>query len=237
MPMVFVPAGQFLMGSNQGDDGSDGDEFEQHTVTLGAFWIDIFEVTNAQYALCVADGACQPPSETKSYTRNAYYNDPQYAGYPVIYVDWNDANAYCTWTGRRLPTEAEWEKAARGENGQTYPWGNGEPTCDLANFWGKDGGNSACVGDTTVAGSYPAGASPYGALDMAGNVWEWVSSLYKPYPYQADDGREDLGASGARALRGGGWNNNWNRVRAADRDLNDPTGTYNIVGFRCARSP
>jgi len=161
MVQVYVPAGSFQMGSDTGDS----DEKPVHTVTLDAFWIDRTEVTNAMYALCVEAGKCSPPSSSKSYTRDNYYGDAQYNNYPVIYVTWDNANAYCEWAGRRLPTEAEWEKAARGTDGRTYPWGDAAPDSTRLNY-------NSNVGDTTEAGKYPSGASPYGVWDMAGNVWE-----------------------------------------------------------------
>lgn len=232
---VFVPAGPFLMGSKQGDVGAGANEWPQRTVTLDAFWIDRTEVTNAMYARCVADGACQQPGNPGSPSGRLYYNNPQsqYANFPVIYINWHDASAYCAWAGRRLPTEAEWENAARGTDGRTWPWGNQQPTCDLLNF------NYNCVGDTTEVGSHPGGASPYGALDMAGNVWEWVQDWYDENYYQSGPSENPTGsASGQyRVLRGGSWEDLWMRVRAANRQPYVPTDGIFNVGFRCARSP
>jgi len=225
MVMVFVPAGNFEMGSDNGD----GDEKPVHTVYLDDFWMDQTEVTNKQYATCVSAGACQEPASTRSYTQSSYYGNSKFDNYPVIYVKWDQANAYCSWAGRRLPTEAEWEKAARGTQAFTYPWGNEATNSGLLNYNGN-------VGDTTEVGSYPDGASMYGALDMAGNVWEWVSSLYQPYPYSAGDGRENLSASGSRVLRGGAGDSLENNVRSAGRGGDDPSYTFNNVGFRCALS-
>ncbi|MBM3144212.1 MAG: formylglycine-generating enzyme family protein [Chloroflexi bacterium] len=255
--MVYIPAGPFQMGGDAdtalaeceqlyigGDCQRDWytDEGRVHTVTLAEYYIDQYEVTNARYAECVAAGACEPPSETGSYTSSSYYGDSQYDDYPVIYVSWNDANTYCAWRGARLPTEAEWEKAARGGlEGKNYPWGDDfdgkranfcESNCefDWANNAYDDG-----YKDTAPVGSYEPNG--YDLYDMAGNVWEWVSSLYRDYPYQPGDGREDLTADGGRALRGGSWDSNGNSLRVASRNRNDPSDAYLLIGFRCALSP
>jgi formylglycine-generating enzyme required for sulfatase activity len=219
MVLLYVPAGEFTMGSNNGND----DEKPVHTVYLDSFWIDETEVTNAMYSKCEHDGKCGQPSDTSS------YDNSNYANHPVLNISWNHAKAYCEWADRRLPTEAEWEKAARGTDQRAYPWGNDAPNNNLLNYYNNMQG-------TTEVGKYPNGASPYGALDMAGNVWEWVSSLFKPYPYSAADGREDLSASGSRALRGGSWSLNGINVRSANRDGNSPLYTEHLIGFRCAMS-
>lgn len=227
MVMVYVPEGEFTMGSDAFSDGQ-----PIHTVNLDSFWIDQTEVTNAMYTKCVEDGDCTPPSSSNSYTHDGYYGNSEFNDYPVIYVNWNQANAYCSWAGRKLPTEAEWEKAARGTDGRTYPWGE-EISCNIANYYD---GRKYCVDDTSKVGTYPSGASIYGALDMAGNVWEWVSTLYQDYPYNATDGREDLTASGSRVLRGGAWDINGYNVRSALRYGVGPAGTSNSFGFRCSLS-
>jgi len=242
MVMVYVPAGEFLMGSTDADIDailarcSDckrewyTDEQPQHTVYLDAFWIDRTEVTNAQFRKCVEAGACQAP--TTCDWGEPTYNDGSKADYPAVCVSWNQAQAYCRWAGVRLPTEAEWEKAARGTDGRTYPWGNQAPDCNRANYWGKDGG---CVGRTTAVGSFPTGASPYGALDMAGNVWEWVSDWYDGDYYSRSPARNPTGPDSgqARVLRGGSWDFIWLYSRAALRVNFIPAYRVNGVGFRC----
>lgn len=247
MVMVYVPQGEFSMG-----DGADlglaecqklgiagcergwfTAEEPMHTIYLDSYWIDQTEITNRMYASCVQAGACQPPSITKSRTRGNYYGNPGYNNYPVIYVEWSMANSYCAWAGARLPTEAEWEKAARGTDGREYPWGSAIPDCSLANFWTTD--NKGCVGDTAPVGSFPGGKSIYGALDMAGNVWEWVSTLSASYPYDATDGREDINSSTPRIMRGGSWSADGYYLRAPMRGWYFEEFAYSY-GFRCARN-
>jgi eukaryotic-like serine/threonine-protein kinase len=231
MVMVYIPQGEFSMGNDNGD----ADEAPMHSISLDAYWIDQTEVTNAMYAKCTQTGVCQPPSQSFSQAHNAYYSNLQYADYPVIYVNWNEAQSYCKWVGGRLPTEAEWEKAARGTDGRKYPWGNDTPTCSLADFWS---GNSGCVGDTTVVGSYPTGASLYGALDMAGNVWEWVADWYDAAYYSNSPAFNPPGppAGDNRVLRGGSWGDTGDYLSTSIRLRYDPAFSLDYVGFRCARS-
>lgn len=230
MRLRFVPAGPFTMGSDRNDANALAFEWPQRTVTLDAFWIDETEVTNAQYALCVQAGRCIPPISLRSATRESYFSNPDYANFPALYVNWTEARDYCAWVGRRLPTEAEWEKAARGLDGALYPWGNSPPSPARANF-------NRARGDTLAVGSYPESASPFGALDMAGNVYEWVQDWHLGAYYGEAPDVNPLGpATGtARALRGGAWNSEAREIRAASRYSYGPTRREGFIGFRCAR--
>jgi formylglycine-generating enzyme required for sulfatase activity len=228
--MALIPAGPFQMGS---EDGSYNEQ-PVHTVTLDEFNIDQYEVTNARYAECVDAGVCVPPSDSSSYTRSIYYGNPEYANHPVIYVSWQDAQTYCQWRKARLPTEAEWEKAARGGLEDTmYPWGDEAPDCSRANFDYDDD----CYGDTSPVGLYaPNGYSLY---DMAGNAWEWTSDWYaRDYyansPEKNPQGPED---GGYRVLRGGSWGSDAHLLRVAFRFYLGPGSRAYDIGFRCARSP
>jgi formylglycine-generating enzyme required for sulfatase activity len=214
--MVLVPPGCFMMGSNEGYS----DEQPQHQQCFSApFWIDRTEVTQAGFARL---GGVQ--------ARQSSFSG---ADRPVQRITWFEARDFCALRGARLPTEAEWEYAARGPDSLAYPWGNA---------WNEDNavwdGNSG--GQTAPVGSRPAGRSWVGADDMSGNVWEWTSSLYEPYPYAPGDGREaDIGTSTdvLRVVRGGSWLNGGTvNLRAANRDWNDPEFGYVDLGFRCARS-
>jgi formylglycine-generating enzyme required for sulfatase activity len=227
--MVFVPAGEFLMGSHDNRGRMYDDEKPQHKVYLDAFWIDKTEVTNAQYKKCVAAGKCQ----SSNYADDARFNgDAQ----PVVGVSWNDAKTYCEWAGARLPTEAEWEKAARGTDGRLYPWGNGPDTCEYAVT--NDGSGDGCGqgGKAWPVGSKPRGASPYGALDMAGNVLEWVADWYDGSYYARSPGRNPTGPDSgeSKVLRGGSW---LGHIRSDRRNEDHPDTTLStLYGFRCARS-
>jgi formylglycine-generating enzyme required for sulfatase activity len=246
MRMLYVPEGEFLMGSSADDPELSDDETPQHTVYLDAFWIDQTEVTNRQYALCVSANACPAPTETGSSSSDAYYADLLFSNYPVIYVSWEDARAYCLWVGRRLPTEAEWEKAARGPDGWIYPWGNESGSGSLANLC-----DSQCTetdqesdiddgyADTAPVGSYPDGASFYGTWDMAGNVWEWVADWYTDVFYTSTPLNNPIGPvqGDGRSLRSGSWINQWNGVRSANRNQDAPDFASSAVGFRCAATP
>lgn len=232
--MVLVPAGQFKMGSDRTDFP---EETPAHTVYLDAFYIDKYEVTNAQYKACQDVGVCDPPASTLDGYKQEYYSDPSLADYPVVNVDWNMANAYCQWRGARLPTEAEWEKAARGTDGRTYPWGE-DIACSNANYYDSNKKDN-CVGGTTSVGTYPDGASPYGAQDMAGNVWEWVADHYSK-TYYADAPLENPQGPDSgqfRVMRSGGWNFDEQHVRTSYRAGIKPVEYYFYLGFRCAGEP
>ena len=225
MTIVFVPQGEFGMGSTAGNI----DEQPVHRVFLDAFWIDQVEVTNGQYQQCAAAGACTSPSVAGYFTRDSYYDSKNggYADFPVIHVNWYEAEDYCTWAGGRLPTEAEWEAAARGTDGRTFPVGN---AIDMQNA-----NYAGFAGDTTRVGSYPSGSSPFGVLDMAGNVWEWVSDWYGEDFYRDSTSRNPRGPSSGqfRVLRGGSWEDDADQVRSANRNWNDPQGLDNNMGVRC----
>jgi serine/threonine-protein kinase len=225
VPMVYVPDGLFRMGSDSGESN----EQPIHDVYLDEFWIDKTEVTIAQYALCVEAGVCAKPAHLYSFNRESYFENDLYADYPVIWMVWDDANTFCQWAGKRLPTEAEWEKAARGTDGRTYPWGN-EIDYLLANY-------DLSVNDTSEVGSYVIGASPYGAMDMAGNVWEWTADWFDDVYYAESPDNNPTGAENGtkRVLRGGAWVSDSEDVRAARRGRSFPDNTNNRFGFRCAQ--
>ncbi len=244
MEMVYVPGGTFQMGSADAEVDAAFKQCEQdigsgncnrswferespwHSVTLDGIWIDKAVVTNEQFARCVADGACSPLGKSSSYTHDSYYGNSQYDDYPVIYVDWDDARSYCEWVGGRLPTEAEWEYAARGSDRYIYPWGNAPPDDTLLNY-------NHNVGDTTKVGSYPDGASWAGALDMAGNVWEWVADWWGEYPSTAQTNPTGPETGDEKVLRGGSWNYDPFNMRSAIRYGDYPDVRYNSIGFRC----
>ena len=250
MTMLYVPAGEFQMGS----DNRGGDEKPVHTVYLDAFWFDQTEVTNAMFSKFIDDTGYETDAQKtgKSYV----YKDGSWSQingtdwqhpsgpdsdisdrmtHPVIHVSWNDASAYCEWAGRRLPTEAEWEKAAgwdaNTKKQRVYPWGDSIDD-SYANY-------NSNVGDTTVVGSYEKGASFYSAYDLAGNVWEWVADWYDESYYTSSPSSNPTGpnSGSTRVLRGGSWYNSEDAQRSAIRYWSDPTNTNVDLGFRCSSSP
>jgi formylglycine-generating enzyme required for sulfatase activity len=241
IPFVYVPAGSFMMGSPAGEGASD--EHPQHEVTLDAYWISQTEVTNAQYRAFIEDGGYDQQDDwtisgwdwraSNNVTQPACWTGQQWNGddYPVVCVSWYEAVVYTAWLSQttgltvRLPTEAEWERATRGDDGRLYPWGDEAPTDQLLNY-------NSNLGRTTAVGSYPAGISPYGAFDLAGNVWEWTSSQYLDYPYDRNDGREDPTGDARRVVRSSSWGSYQFVVRAAYRRRDVPDGGDSFLGFR-----
>ncbi|KXK12429.1 MAG: serine/threonine protein kinase [Chloroflexi bacterium OLB14] len=244
MSEIYIPEGTFRMGAM--DTEEERDEVPSHNVTLKAFWIDKFEVTNGMYFNCVKAGACEPPQYLKSETRDSYFGNAEFNDFPVVYVTSYQAELYCKWAGRRLPTEAEWERAARGDDFRTYPWGDDRPDSSRGNF-------NFIVGDTTRVGSYPAGASPFGVLDMAGNVAEWVADYYDAN-YYAQNVTVNPTGPGARSqyfqrvVRGGTFQDAYKDIRVANRASvrgSNPSAQDQFsadylgdvspkIGFRCA---
>jgi formylglycine-generating enzyme len=217
--LVYVPAGQFNMGASGLDNPS-------HTVSLSAYWISRTKITNRMYSLCVGVGVCAPPATVAS---GIVYSNPTYADHPVVGVTWEQANTYCGWDGGRLPTEAEWEKAARGPGGQTYPWGNEAPSCDLLNYAG------CSVNSTTSVIAYPESASPYLALDMAGNTFEWTGDWYDANYYPTSPIQDPIGAESGiyRVVRGSGFESDSSQIASAIRRPADPNTPRRDIGFRC----
>ena len=224
----------------------ENDEQPPHEVSLDSFWMDQVEVTNGMYNLCVQAGECREPREVRSDNREEYFGNPEFQDYPVVNVTWYDANTYCAWAGRRLPTEAEWERAARGDDKRNYPWGD-----ELPNEYNSNSLN--VVGDTTRVGSYAEGASPFGILDMAGNVWEWVADRYRPDYYAKSPRENPQGPSEEevfttlRVIRGGSFQEDGIFLRLTNRSFiegPDPKAepeveayygkSSNRIGFRCA---
>ncbi len=228
--MVFIPEGIFIMGADTENFQAMSWEKPAHEVTLDAFWIDKHEVTNGQFAQCVASGYCVQPRSVASKTRPQYYGIADFADYPVIYVDWNQAYYYCAWVGKRLPTEAEWEKAARGTDGSSYPWGNEGEAAELMNS------GHLADGDTQKVGSYPDGASPYGALDMAGNVWEWNADLFDRKAYTESPRENPKGGTEGqiRVVRGLSWAYTTPYHEITIRNKADAYAYSYDLGFRCA---
>jgi formylglycine-generating enzyme required for sulfatase activity len=220
--MVLVPAGEFTMGSEQGDD----DEQPVHRVFLDSFYLDTFEVTNGRFAKFVAAIQSEPPWGFADQETPVVH-----AEQPVRWVNWLEATGYCLWAGKRLPTEAEWEKAARGTDGRVYPWGNESPTPMQAVFGLKEGAETV-----SPIGNRELGRSPYGVHDLAGNLYEWVADWYDEAIYTPNPTIDPRGpAEGTvKVQRGGSYLNNPYRLRASFRTKSDPTEHAPNVGFRCA---
>jgi iron(II)-dependent oxidoreductase len=237
--MVLIPEGAFTMGSDIGAI----DERPKHKVFVNSFFIDVLPITNAEFAAYLnSQGLRNQQGET-------FYDDDDndarihlhglewkadngFAMHPVNEVSWVGARDYCHWLKKRLPTEAEWEKAARGTDGRKYPWGNSKPTNKQALY-------DAAFNSSAPVDSFADGASPYGILDMAGNQWEWVSSAYQPYPYRADDGRENPNFGPIRSTRGGGHDSSEEEITTTQRGRNlsrNPKAGHHNIGFRCAAS-
>jgi len=236
--MVIIPAGTFWLGCDPAHNSNLSclkDELPSQSVQLPEFEIDKHEVTNAKYAECVQAGACTPPSSLASETREKYFDTPEFADFPVIFVSWKQASAYCTWAGKRLPTEAEWEKAARGTTKNTFPWGDAAPNCDTSNAI-KAGVLETCTTDTQRVGSYPGGASPDGVLDMAGNVWEWTASRYVAnyLPGAPEEALTGGPADLYRVVRGGGWDSAPLNLLISSRSFDPDFHSSDNLGFRCA---
>lgn len=244
--MVQVPAGNFQMGSTVEREASLSKTFSiqlnlpaaettPQTISLPQFFIDQTPVTNAEYKKFIDAHPDHAVPQLDYHLAQSFNWDRTKktfpAGrdlYPVVMVNWRDATAYCAWVGKRLPTEAEWEKAARGTDGRIWPWGND---------WDPKKANTVeqNLNDATPVGQFPSGASPYGALDMIGNVWQWTSTLDKPYPYNAADGREDPNAAGLRITRGGAWLFGAAIARTTTRNHFEPDDASLSIGFRCAQ--
>lgn len=243
--MIEIPAGEFMMGCNEVEDAEClANEHPYHAVTLSAYKIGKYEVTASEYKKCVANGACNNSGEYYHYYTNA---DSEYCNlgasgkekHPMQCVTWYGAQAYCAYLGQRLPTEAEWEKAARGTDGRKYPWGN-EPTvsCDYAVMHDSNAGGDGCGhGHTLPVGSKEAGKSPYGLYDMVGNVWEWMNDWYGKTYYETTPINDPAGPETGlyRVMRGSANNGYGERLRTSARDGSFPHSSSSVsIGFRCA---
>lgn len=228
--MVMIPAGCFDMGDAFSEGGSD--ELPVHTVCITSdYYVDVHEVTNAEYAACVSAGACSAPANSTSMSRSFYYGEPDYDDFPVILVDWYQATEYCTWGGKRLLTEAEWEYAARGGlSGKRYLWGDTITGAD-ANYLSS--GDPWEV-DTSPVEYYPPNG--YGLYDMAGNAWEWTNDWYSSTYYSATPPNDPPGPTSGtfRVIRGGGFNYGVNTITVAGRAHDYPVNEEHWIGFRCA---
>ncbi len=225
---ITVAAGEFTMGSDARDAAPPfANERPRQRIGLNGFRISRTPITQAQYQQFVIATGHPAPGHWRGGRPAAGTDD-----HPVTYVTWNDAQAFCDWSGVRLPSEAEWEKAGRSDDGRWWPWGDTLPDASHGHFNGQAQGVAPAAQSVMPVGRFPSGASPYGALDMAGNVWEWTNSLYRPYPYRADDGREDPAQNGLRVVRGGSYNHDLRQIRCAARD-GMAAGVRDVyIGFR-----
>jgi formylglycine-generating enzyme required for sulfatase activity len=236
--MTRIPAGAFTIGNDIGPD----EERPAHSVNVVAFEIDLFPVTNTEFAKFLdAQGLRNSRGErryddddndARIHLINGHWQaDAGFERHPVVEVSWVGARDYCSWLSKSLPTEAQWEKAARGADSRSYPWGNEPPTANRARF-------AARYNQTTNVDAFPDGRSPFGLWSMAGNAWEWVSSAYRPYPYRADDGRESLEAGPVRSTRGGGHDSPASEITITQRGKNlsrSPQAGHHNISFRCVR--
>jgi iron(II)-dependent oxidoreductase len=237
--MVFIPEGVFTMGSNNGAD----DEKPAHTRSVKSFFIDVLPITNAEFAEFLNSQGLRnqqgenfyddDDNDARIHLRHLKWQaDDGFAMHPVNEVSWVGARDYCYWLKKRLPTEEEWEKSARGTDERKYPWGNTKPDNKKALY-------GAVFNSSAPVDAFPEGASPYGVLDMAGNQWEWVSSAYKPYPFRSDDGRENQNPGPVRSTRGGGHDSSDEEITTTQRGRNlsrNPQAGHHNIGFRCAIS-
>lgn len=236
-PMVSIPEGFFPMGVPKAARDGGVDERPNHEVFVDTFYIDKFEVTNGRYLQFVTETDHRTPQHPSDPSKGIWKGNmmpESVTDLPVINVDWNDATAYCAWAEKRLPTEAEWEKAAKGPNDWRFPWGNIEPTQEHANF------NQTWRGEATLVqvGMYEKGKSPYGVYDVAGNVWEWVADWYDAEYYQKSPLRNPKGpkTGSYKAVRSSGWQGETPQVRIFTRIKSLPTDRNNSTGFRCAKN-
>jgi len=227
MVQLNVPAGEFIMGEGTKKDHVPQFEAPAHIVYLDQFWMDRVEVTNAMYELCVTAKGCSLPVDV-----NIYYGNWIYRDHPVVYVTWYQADEYCQWAGRRLPTEAEWEKSARGTDGRRYPWGNADPNSKLANF------TETLINESISSYRYPLGASPYGVLNMSGNVREWVADWYDPNSYSDSPYSNPTGPDTGvyKSLRGGSYLDEYTEITTFHRYHHEPQSPGINRGFRCAQA-
>lgn len=228
--MVYVEEGMSTIGAKDGDLDAKSDAKPIHEVFLKSYYMDILEVTNEAYSDCVQAGKCDEPQETSSATRENYYGNVSYNRYPVVNVTWEDAENYCEFVGKRLPSEAEWEKAGMGTSGyRRYPWGNGSPESYTLNI-------TQIPGDTEMGNTYWKGQSPYGLVDVVGNVSEWVSDWYSESYYQESVVENPSGpANGTKkVIRGDSWSSDIEKIHITNRYAMEPDQYNNETGFRCA---